>query len=516
MSTSIHADELRPGIFLLPGLCFVVMTLAVLQTMVIPIVGTIGNQLEVSATAAGWVLTANLLAAVVATPVIGRLADLYGKRLILIAVLTLVLIGSIIAALTHSLALLILGRMLQGVSYALFPIGLAVLRDEMPPTKLVGGMAILSGTLGVGGGFGLVLTGLLTADGADYHRVFWLTAAFVVVALSLVWFVIPSRARSGGVGTVDWWGAVLLASALVLLFLALTQGRSWGWGAVTTLACVIGGALVLALWWFFENRVTAPLVAPRMLTHGPLLATNIATLFVGIGMFVNFLACSYFVQTPREVAGYGFGADVLAASVVYLLPGSVVGVAAATLSGGLIRRFGPRPILITGGIIGVVGFVFFVFFHATTWQVIVASSIISVFVSLAFAAIPNLLMAEVPASDTGVANSVNSIVRTVGTSIASAVLTTMLAAYTIAGTSVPREVVYTAAFVVGALACTVVTLSALAIRVSTLTVAEHVTVIPMSRRTDLTRVTDNCVDQCAAGRAKRHETVGRGALAEDC
>ncbi|MSX07650.1 MAG: MFS transporter, partial [Actinobacteria bacterium] len=136
---------------LLPGLCFIVMTLAVLQTMVVPIVGTIGTQLGVSTTAAGWVLTANLLAAVIATPVIGRLADLHGKRPVLIGVLTVVLAGSMLAALTDSLTWLLVGRILQGVSYALFPIALAVLRDEMPPRALVGSMSILSGTLGVGG-----------------------------------------------------------------------------------------------------------------------------------------------------------------------------------------------------------------------------------------------------------------------------------------------------------------------------------------------------------------------------
>lgn len=500
MSTLARADELRPGRLLLPGLCFVVMTLSVLQTMVIPIVGTIGTQLAVSTTAAGWVLTANLLAAVIATPVIGRLADLHGKRPVLITVLVVVLVGSVIAALTHSLALLIVGRVLQGVSYALFPISLALLRDEMPPRKLIGAMAVLSGTLGVGGGFGLVLTGLLTADGADYHRVFWLTVAFVAVAIGLAWLGVPSRPRSG-TGSVDWWGAALLASALVLLFLALTQGRSWGWGSAATIGCAVVGAVILAVWWIVENRISAPLVAPRMLTHGPLLATNIATVFVGIGMFVNFLACSYFVQTPRAIAGYGFSADVLSASVVYLLPGAALGVVAATVSGGLIRSFGPRPILIAGGMVGIVGFTFFAFFHAATWQVIAASAVINVFVSFAFAAIPNLLMAEVSAADTGVANSVNSIVRTVGTSIASAVLTTMLATYTIAGTSVPREAVYTVAFVVGAIACTIVTLSASAIRVP---------------RSPVSTLTVTSGEQPDSTQAKRAETADRSTLAADC
>ncbi|OZD67887.1 MFS transporter [Rhodococcus sp. 05-340-1] len=448
---------------LLPGLCFVVMTLAVLQTMVVPIVGTIGTQLGVSTTAAGWVLTANLLAAVIATPVIGRLADLHGKRPVLVGVLTVVLAGSMLAALTDSLLWLLVGRVLQGVSYALFPIALAVLRDEMPPAKLVGSMAILSGTLGVGGGFGLVLTGLLTANGADYHRVFWLTVAFVVVALAIAWFGVPSRPRTSG-GSVDWWGAALLAVTLLLLFLALTQGRTWGWGSVATIGCAVVGVLVGTIWWVFENRTDEPLVAPRMLTHGPLLATNVATLFVGVGMFVNFLACSFFVQTPRAVAGYGFTANVLEASVVYLLPGAAVGVVAAVVSGRLIRSYGPRRVLVAGALIGLIGFVFVALAHDRTWQLITAGIVINLFVSLAFAALPNLLMAEVSAADTGVANSVNSIVRTVGTSIASATLSTVLAMFTIDGTTVAREIVYTAAFLTGAAACAVVALAALAIK----------------------------------------------------
>lgn len=455
--------DLPPRAIFVPGLCFIVMTLAVMQTMVIPIVGTIGRQLGADPVAAGWVLTANLLAAVVATPVIGRLSDLHGKRPVLLCVLLLVLVGSVIAATASSLALLVLGRVMQGVSYALFPIALALLRDEMPTDKLVGSMALLSGTLGVGGGFGLVLTGLLTAGGADYHRVFWLATAFVLVAIALAWFGLPSRNRVRP-GNVDWVGAILLASGLVLLFLALTQGRAWGWVSPPTLICAVSGVIFLTAWWAFENRTAEPLVAPRMLTHGPLLATNVATLFIGIGMFVNFLACSYFVQTSSIDAGYGFSANVLSASVVYLLPGTALGVVAATWSGRLIRKFGARTALITGGVVGIAGFLFFVPFHHTTWQVILATSIVNVSVSISFAALPNLLMSEVSAADTGVANSVNSIVRTVGTSAASALLTTMLASHTITGTSIPRESVYTLAFVAGAVSCAVVVAAGAAIR----------------------------------------------------
>lgn len=216
----------RGARLLVPVLCFIITTIAVMQTSVVPIVGTIRDQLGVSTTAAGWVLTANLLAAAVTTPLLGRLADLRGKRPVLLTVLAVVLVGSLLCAATDSFALLLLGRVLQGVSFALFPVGIAVLRAELPPQRLIGAMGLFSGTLGVGGAIGMVLTGLMVSGG-DYRRVFWLVAAFNVVALLSAFLVVPKRRRAEG-GRIDWLGAALLAVGLALVLLALSEGGTWG------------------------------------------------------------------------------------------------------------------------------------------------------------------------------------------------------------------------------------------------------------------------------------------------
>src|SRR4249919_2926017 len=110
----------RPGL-LIAALALVALTVAVLQTAVVPVLGTIADQLNASPVAVSWAVTANLLAAAAATPLIGRLADLYSKKRVLLAVLAVVLVGSLLAALTSSLPLLILARVLQGASYALYP-----------------------------------------------------------------------------------------------------------------------------------------------------------------------------------------------------------------------------------------------------------------------------------------------------------------------------------------------------------------------------------------------------------
>src|ERR1700710_280598 len=306
---------------LIATLSLVALTVAVLQTAVVPILGIIAQQLNASSVAVSWAVTANLLAAAASTPLIGRLADLHNTKHVLLGVLAIVLVGSVMAATTSSLALLIIARVLQGVSYSLYPICVAILRDELPERSVVGALAVLSGTLGFGGGMGLVVTGLLMNGTAGYHRVFWLTTGFVVVVIAVAVAAIPSRA-GGADGTIDWLGAAGLAAGLSAVLLTITQGNSWGWSTPRTIGVAIAGVGILVAWWHWERRRPHPLVSTTMLTRRAVLYTNLATVFVGMGLYFGFLGLTEFVQIDREVAGYGFSATVLHASVVFLLPGA--------------------------------------------------------------------------------------------------------------------------------------------------------------------------------------------------
>ena len=437
---------------LLPALSFVVMLVAVLQTLVIPVLTDIGEQLGVSPSAVGWVVTANLLAAAVMTPILGRLGDVYGKRPVLLWILVAMVLGSLLAAATSSLVLLVVGRVLQGASYGLFPLGIAVLRDALPAERLTSAMAIVSGTLGVGGGFGLVLTGLLTSGGADYRRIFWLATAVSVIGLVLAWWVVPRTEQPAG-GRVDWWGGLVLGLSLVLLLLPLSQAHLWGWASAATIGCLIGSVVVFAAWFAMEHRITMPLVAPAMLTHRPVLVTNLAGLCVGMAMFISFLGVSMFVQTPTALAGYGFSASVLAASVVYLLPGALVGVLASPLAGRLVWRAGGRLTLVLALVLATAGFLLLAALHDASWQVIAGAILVNTGVSVGYAAMPALLVAEVAVEDTGVANSVNSIARATGSAIASAVVVTLLASEVLPGIGLPTEGVYTLIFGIGTAIC---------------------------------------------------------------
>lgn len=307
-----------PGL-LVGTMSVVVLTVAILQTSVVPVLAVMARQLDVATIDVSWVVTANLLAAAASTPLLGRFADLHVKKRVLVVVLILVLCGSVLGATTSSLPLLITARVLQGASFALYPIGVSILREELPADRLLRAMAVLSGVLGFGGGMGLVITGLLMRGDADYHRVFWFTTAFLVAVIVAVAVVVPSRPHTAA-GTVDWAGAVGLAAGLSGVLLAITQGHVWGWTSVRTLVAWLGGVAVLVLWWRWERRCAQPLVSTEMLTRRPVLLTNIATVAVGMGLYFAFLGLTGLVQAPTAT-GYGFGATVLEASAGYLLPG---------------------------------------------------------------------------------------------------------------------------------------------------------------------------------------------------
>ncbi|ORA53515.1 MFS transporter [Mycolicibacterium chubuense] len=435
---------------LVVGLSVVVLTVAVLQTAVVPVLGVIADQLGASTVAVSWAVTANLLAAAAATPLIGRLADLHRKKRVLLTVLAVVLAGSLLAATTASLPLLIVARVLQAASFALYPISIAILREELPEDRMSSAMAVLSGTLGFGGGTGLVVVGLLMSGDAGYHRVFWLTTGFTVLVIAIVMAVVPNRPRSAE-GSIDWWGALGLAAGLSALLLSITQGHSWGWASPRTLACLAGGVLILAGWWIWERRAAQPLVSTAMLARRSMLLTNIATIFVGMGLYFAFLGLTQFVQMPRDPAdphGYGFGATVLQASVVYLLPGAVTGFVIALVSGRFIDRFGARPVLVVAAMAGIVGFTMAAFVHSAPWQVITASVLANAYISLGYGALPALVVGDSDAGETGVATGMNAIARTVGSSTAAAVVAVLLGRTTAAG--VPMESSFVTIFLAGA------------------------------------------------------------------
>jgi MFS family permease len=199
----------------------------------------------------------------------------------------------------------------------------------------------------------------------------------------------------------------------------------------------------------WERRCRQPLVSIRMLSHRPVLFTNLATIFAGMGLYFAFLGLMQFVQIPHAVAGYGFGASVLEASVVYQLPGAAAGFVAAVVSGRFINRFGGQAVLIVSAIVGLSGYLLIALAHSQPWHLVTGSILMNAYISLAYGALPALVVAEVDAGQTGVATSMNAISRTVGSSIAAAIVAALLSSSS-GKSHVPLESSFTAVFFAGA------------------------------------------------------------------
>jgi EmrB/QacA subfamily drug resistance transporter len=435
------------------------LAFALAQTTLIPALGELAGELGTDASGVAWTLTGYLLSAAVCTPVFGRLGDMFGKRRLLVISLGVFAGGSVVAALAHSLELLVAGRVLQGAGGGIFPLCFAIIRDEFPREKVSSSIGLISATFGIGGGAGLIIGGVLV-DGASYHWIFWLGAAMAVVAAVLTQVMIPESPNRQP-GRIDVRGAAVLAVGLALPLLAIARANDWGWGSTRTLGMLAAGVLILAGWVLLERRTEQPLADVELLARPPVLMTNIATLLVGFGMFGSFILIPQLAEAPVST-GYGFGLDATGAGLL-MLPGALVMLVAGPVAGQLVRRFGGKVPLSLGAFVSAVGLLMMAVDHGTQGAMVAWNIVLSIGIGLAFAAMPNLIFDAVPQSETGEATGFNTLVRSVGASLGSQIAAAVLTGSVVAGAVLPSGDGYTTAFLISAAVATVAGLVALAI-----------------------------------------------------
>ena len=403
------------------------ITVSLMQTLVIPLIPALPGLLHASAADATWAITATLLAGAVATPTMGRLGDMYGKRRMLLVSLGALVVGSAIGGLSDTLVPMVAGRTLQGLAAGVIPLGISIMRDELPAERLGSATALMSASLGVGGALGLPAAALL-AENADWHVLFWTAAGLGLVVTALVVALVPeSPVRTGG--RFDVLGAAGLSIALVCLLLAISKGADWGWGSAATLGLVAAAALVLVLWGRWELRTPRPLVDLRTSARRQVLLTNIASAVFGFAMFAMSLVLPQLLQLPAAT-GYGLGRSMLVVGLV-MAPSGLVMMALAPVSARITATRGPKTTLMLGAVVVAAGYALGIFLMSATWQLVLVSSVIGGGIGLAYGAMPSLVMGAVPVSETAAANSLNTLMRSIGTSVSSATAGLVLARLTV-------------------------------------------------------------------------------------
>ncbi|MDH6195412.1 MFS family permease [Mycobacterium frederiksbergense] len=417
-----------PGGVLIAVLAAAGISVSLMQTLVIPLIPQLPVLLGTSSANASWVITATLLTGAVATPVLGRLGDMYGAKRILVLCAVALFTGSLIAALTSSLIPLVIGRGLQGFGAPVIPLGISVLRAALPAERVGSAMGLMSASLGVGGALGLPLSAVI-AEHFNWHALFWCAAALGLASGILFVLLVPDLEPVSSDHRFDPIGAIALGTGLVLLLLPISKGGMWGWSSPTTLGLFAGAAVIFAGFTWWQYRAPAPIVDMRTTLKRPVLLTNLASIALGFGMFAMSLVGPQLLEMPRET-GFGLGQSMIATGL-WMAPGGLAMMVAAPVAARMVAARGPKVVLVIGSAIIAAGYLIGTLLLGSPVGVLTIGLVVSFGVGFAFAALPALINAAVPVSETASANSINSLARSLGTSTSSAVLSAVLAQMTV-------------------------------------------------------------------------------------
>ncbi|RRQ76234.1 MFS transporter [Streptomyces griseofuscus] len=401
---------------------------AIMQTLVTPLIAELPRILHTSSSNAAWVITVTLLVGGVCVPVSGRLGDLVGKRRMMLICVVPLVIGSLVCALSTSVVPMIVGRGLQGMGMGMIPLGIALLRDVLPAEKLSGSIALVSASMGIGGAIGLPLAAAV-AQYADWQLLFWGSAALAVIVGVLIFVVVPDVPAGAKGQRFDAIGAIGLAIGLVALLLAISKGADWGWASGTTLALFAVAVLALPAWGRWELRTRDPLIDLRTTARPRVLITNAASVLIGVGMYSFMLIAPQLLQFPKAT-GFGLGQSMLAAGL-WIAPGGIMMMVISPLGGKLINARGPKLALTCGAVVMAAGYALALPLMGTAWGIMLSGIVINSGVALAYGSMPALIMSSVPLSETAAANGFNTLMRSLGTTIGSAVIGVVLAHMTI-------------------------------------------------------------------------------------
>ena len=396
------------------ALCGTVVSLQ--QTMLLPLLPDLPKILGTTSDNSTWQLTATLLAGAVSTPMIARLADMRGKRLMLMISLGAVIGGGLLGSVVVAFPLLVLSRLMMGIGLALIPVGIATMRDELPPARVPLAAALMSASLAFGAAVGLPLGGLVAAH-LSWRGTFWVPAILAALLLAAVHQLVHPTPRPAG-GRFDVVGALLLGGALTALLLLVSKGALWGLGDRRTVVAIVLGVVLLMLWVPWEYRVRDPLVDLRTSTTLPVVIANVVSLLVGLTMFANMLISSQALQAPTSSA-YGQGLSEMHAGL-WMVPGAAVFGLMAPVSAAITRRYGAVMTILVGSVLSALAYTARIWLTHNIAEIVIGAALVAAGSALAFSGLPTLIMSVVPANESAQANGLNTLLRSIGTSAASA------------------------------------------------------------------------------------------------
>ncbi len=425
------------------GILAALVTLVLyVEGMLTPSLPAIESEFNITVGQASLILSAYIVTGVALSPVVGKLGDIYGKKKVLGIVVAIYAVCVSVTGFSPSFPFMVAARAFQGIGLTIFPIGMSLGREEFPRELVPRFQGFLSAMFGVGFAVSLPL-GAWVSNSYGWRTTYHSAIPFVVLLAILVFLFVRESPYRRPETRVDYVGAALLGLSLTAFVLALSEGPTWGWSALPTLGLFGTGVVLLVPLVGFERRYRArggeAILDFRLLRQRNVLVTNVVGAVSGLGMYLALLSMTYLFELPKPV---GYGQDILGAGI-YLVPLAVGMLVFAPIAGVLVSRIGTRPMTAIGAAVTAAAFLL-----AIPSQPLDSRWIVEFFVGAGIgivnAGMINMLVLTVDPREMGLATSLSSVFRNIGSSVGAPLSGSLLATYaiTVFGGSVPTYVAF--------------------------------------------------------------------------
>jgi len=399
------------------------MTLAILsclgliamytETMILPAIPDFIKDFDITYNTSSWILSSYLIAGAVATPIVGKLSDVYGKKKMLLIIMVVYSSGVLAGGLANGFPVMIMARIAQGMGISMFPIAFGIIREVLPEKKLAIGQTLFSSTFSGGAVIGL-LAGANIIQSYGWHATFFsILPVAVILAFVIFRFIHVKEQKIEAKPQIDLKGAFALASTVVSFLVGISyleQGIDSSFEFVGLFGIT---AISLGLFIAIEKRAESPLVNLHLMTHRRLLPATLILLIVGMCTFMVYQTIPILIRSPQPL---GFGGDALVVAAVQL-PFMIILLVGTVMSGFVLNRIGNTRLTAIGTIVSTIGFVSLLLFHSTEYMIGITLAIIAAGLSFAFVGGFNIVLLSAPIESTGIALGMTLLLNLVGQSI---------------------------------------------------------------------------------------------------
>ena len=418
------------------------------ETMILPAIPDFIHDFNISYSTSTWILSSYIIAGAVMTPIAGKLADIYGKKKILLIIMAFYALGILSGRFSHNIEFMIASRISQGVGLAMFPIAFGIIREILPNEKLAIGQTIFGSTFSGGAVVGIVV-GATIIQNFGWQATFFSIIPVAVALWIIIWRFVhignsklspdldknsiisdsnsdtklnntkisdipPNNKSISNIQKIDLKGILALTATIVSFLAGITILESNSVNTNYNLVTLFSISLLsIVVFIAIEKKALMPLLDLKLMTNKLFISPVIILMLVSMSIFMVYQTIPVMVRSPQPL---GFGGDAMDTANVQV-PFMIVLLIGTIMSGFLLNKVGNTRLLVLGTAISTIGFFSLIAFHSTEEMVTIGLVIISSGLALSIAGVFNVILVSVPMQVTGIALGMTMLLNLVGMSV---------------------------------------------------------------------------------------------------